>query len=554
MKLSLDWLSDFVTFTMKDPEKIAKAITAHTAEVEEVKVQGALLEQCCIGKVLSIEKHPNADRLNVCEVQTDKGKKRVVCGGTNLRVGMRVAFAHSGANLKSHDGEPMRLQKVTIRGVESDGMICAAIELDLQESFPPTPEQGARPVMDFGDGTEGVGTSLAAYLGLGDVVLHIDNHAITHRADLFSHIGFARECVAIGIAKWKKKPSTINHKPMNFSKIPIPFRFIVDEPRLMPRYCACTIHIDALGETPGWMKKRLEAVGFRSINLPIDITNYVASEIGVPLHSFDADDIKGTVHMRTAKEGEKIVTLDRKEFSLPDGALILSDDDGIFALLGIMGGLRSSTKESTRNIYLHSASLDPVSIRRTVIATGHRTDAATVYEKGVPHITTEQGFLRALQLFLELVPGARVTSKLESKGDNGKTKPITLDVAHVHSMLGIAIPEKKIVKILTDLECTVKTPRRGVLMITPPLHRLGDLRGPHDLIEEIGRIYGYDAITEALPVASIAPPAREMRIHQMRDILKEHGYYELLPLSLLGPDALKKVEMILHTPLQSVIP
>ncbi|MEK7591746.1 MAG: phenylalanine--tRNA ligase subunit beta [Patescibacteria group bacterium] len=549
MKISLDWLSDFVTFTECDPEKIAKAITAHTAEVDDVGEQGALLKHCVVGKVLSMSKHPNADRLSLCEVKTDKGTKKVVCGGSNLRVGMKVAFAHAGARVRWHGTEMVTLEKTKIRGEESEGMICTAEELDLTAEFPASRE---RVLIDLGDDDAEVGTPLRAFLGLTDTIFHIDNHAITHRADLFSHIGFARECVAINLAVWKKSKKKSAPK---FPKDALPFHVHVENPRLMPRYCATLVQIEKLGKTPEWMKNRLIATGWRPVNLPVDITNYVLMEIGVPLHSFDADDIKGNVVMNAAKEGERITTLDKTELKLPAGALVLRDDLGVFDLLGIMGGLRSSTKQTTRSLYLHSASLDPVSIRRTVIATGHRTDAAMVYEKGVPPMITEQGFYRALELFLELIPGAKVISKLETYGKNGSPKPIELSHERLTRMLGADVPAKEVERIFKDLDFNIKAkshPSTGSgqdklkaksYVITPPLTRLGDIKGEHDLIEEIGRMHGYDAIAPKLPEAGIAPPKHDPRLNQLRDQLQDEGAVEILPLSLLGSGLLSKAGM-----------
>ncbi len=573
MKISLEWLSDFVDLTEHDPQVIADRVTTGVAEVDEVEVRGALLRECVVGKVLSVKKHPNADRLSLCEVQTEKGVKNVVCGGTNLHEGMRVAFAHSGATVRWHGTEMVTLQKTKIRGEESDGMICAAEELDLQSLFPQSTD---RNIIDLGDGDKDIGMSLQKYLGLNDVILHIDNHAITHRADLFSHLGFAREFVALGLATWKSEKSKKGQERQKgsdipalphlsalpaFPKSPLPFKCIVDDPDLVPHYCATLLTIDGPGETPLWMKKRLEATGWRSINLPIDITNYVAMDVGMPLHSFDADDIRGDFHMRAAKKGESIVTLDQVERKLPEGAIVLSDDEGIFDLLGIMGGLRSSTKDSTRRIYLHAAIADPLSIRRTVIATGHRTDAATVYEKGIARETAMRGLTRAIQLFLELVPGATIASKLESWGDDGEPATITLPTDRVEHLLGIQIPEKKIIKILEDLDFSVNSTSkkrkndvksRGdhvalreqtkTLDVTSPLFRQ-DIRTPTDLIEEIGRIEGYNAIEPVLPAASIAPPKRDARLYTMRDALKAEGYVEILPISLVSDELLKAANM-----------
>lgn len=532
MKISLDWLSDFITWHEHDSSKIAERVTTCTAEVEEMEVQGELLRHCCIGKVLSIAKHPNADKLSLCAVQTDQGTKHVVCGGTNLSKGMCVAFAHTGARVRWHGTEMQTLQKTKIRGEESEGMICAAEELDLIKQFPSSKE---RTIIDLGENDKDVGKPLREYFGLTDTILHIDNHAITHRPDLFSQKGFARECMALGLGAWKEdKPVK---KPL-FSKTPLPFTFHLDAPQLMPRYCACLLTIEETGETPAWMRRRLEAMGFRSLNLPIDITNYVALECGVPLHSFDAQDFVGDLRMRTTSDGERIVTLDGIERILPKGSLVLSDDDGIFDLLGIMGGLRSSTKESTRHIYLHSAFLDPMSIRKTMIETGHRTDAGTVYEKGVPPVIAEEGFFRALELFLELVPGAAIASKLDSRGTNGKSPSIPLHCKKLNSLLGEEISKKEIEKTLSVLG--FKVSKATDYKVTPPLWRLGDIHGEHDLIEEVGRIHGYDRILPIMPSGNLSPPSRDHRFSHLRDTLKEEGYCEILPISLTRKSLLEQ--------------
>ncbi len=545
MKISLEWLSEFITWTETDPQIIADRLTLCTAEVEEIEEQGALLRDCCVGKILQLSKHPDADRLSVVEVETDRGKKTIVCGGTNLREGMLVAVAHPGATVR-HGAELVKLQLVKIRGVQSEGMLCAAEELDLAELFPTRPEDGERPVIDLEkcemrNAKCEMGAPLREVLGLTDTVLTINNTAITMRPDLFSHLGIARECVAIGLATWKKKPV---FKASPFPDEASAITLHVDAPDLVPRYLACTLSLTGMGETPQWMKRRLEAVGWRSITLPVDITNYVATEIGVPLHSFDMDDIRGDVHLRLSTKGERITTLDDVERVLPDGALVLSDDAGVFDLLGIIGGLRSSTTERTRHIYLHAASLDPTTIRKTILATGHRTDAATVYEKGVPPISAEWGFFRALQLFLDLVPGARITSSLDTKGGNGVPVSSTLSLDAVRATLGADIPGTTIEGILTDLGCTVrKSKTRGVWSVLPPLWRLRDLTGAHDFIEEVGRVYGFDGIEGRMPVAEVRLSKRDHRLHHFRDALRAEGFFELVPLSFLSAAHLASCEL-----------
>lgn len=538
MKISLEWLGEHVSWTTKDPQAIADRLTLSTAEVEEVIRQGELLDRCCVGEILAIAKHPNADKLSLATVKTDDGEKKVVCGGTNLRVGQKVAFAHVGATVKWHGGEKMTLAPVKIRGEESHGMICAAEELGIETQYPPKPEDGERPIVDLGDLKTGM--PLAEALGAGDTVLDVNNTAITTRPDLWSHIGFARECVALGLAKSKGAPK---RPAVTFTKDPLPFKSVVEAKHLVPRYESCVIDIDAPGDTPDWMRRRLEATGWQCINLPVDITNYVAMECGMPLHAFDADAIKGTVRFRAAKHGEKIVTLDKQERELPEGGLVLSDDEGVFDLMGIMGGLRSSTTASTKRVFLHAAVVDPVVIRQTIQATGLRTHAATVYEKGIPPVAAELGLRRAIELFLELVPGAKVASKLEAWGTDGKAPTITLPLERVSSVLGVELKTKDVVAILESLGCAVKTPAKGakeILTVTPPLWRLRDLVGAHDLIEEIARIRGFENIPDIRPRGTLRPVARETIEQRVSRILADDGFRQILPLSLLGSKLLRQ--------------
>ncbi|HVW66940.1 MAG TPA: phenylalanine--tRNA ligase subunit beta [Candidatus Peribacteraceae bacterium] len=538
MKISLDWLSDFVTWTLKDPAAIANRITLGSAEVEEVETQGALLDHCCVGNILTVEKHPNADRLSVCTVETDQGVKTVVCGGTNVRAGMLVAFAHVGATVMWHGGEMMTLEPVKIRGVSSEGMICAAEELDLADMFPPKPEDGERPIIDFTGKKLKTGTSLREALGLTDVILHINNTAITTRPDLFSHIGFARECVALGLAKWKRQLPDMS--PPRFADAAAP-KITTQDPTLVPRYHAATLHIDPSGETPDWMKKRLAAVGVRSITLPIDITNYVMFELGAPLHAFDASHIHGASTFRASKADEVVTTLDGIKRTLPKDTIVMEDEQGLFDLCGIMGDQRSSCTEKTTEILLHAPVYDPIRIRRSIQTLNHRTDAATIYEKGMPAIAASLGFARALRLFVELCPNASVTSGQLQWGTDGSAPTIPVSLEHIQSRIGVDIAEKDVTRILKDLEFDVrKGPKKGNLTVTPPLHRLRDIEGEHDVIEEVGRIFGFDNVPEVMPEAMLRIPQRDNRIHSLRDQLKADRFVEIVPLSFVSAQLLKK--------------
>ncbi len=537
MKISLEWLSTFVDFTETDPFVIADRLTKSMGEIDQVDAQGAFLKNCVVGKVVSVERHPNADKLSIAMVETEQGKKRVVCGGTNVKENMLVAFAHLGATVKWHGGETMTLERVKIRGEESEGMICAAEELDLGAGFAPSKEDGERPIVDLTARKLKVGMPLREALEMNDVVFHVDNHAITNRPDLFSHIGVARECVALGLAKWKTIKKA---KAQTFPKTASPFRTELDAAKLIPRYLACTLTIDPSKKTPEWMVKRLEAAGSRSINLAVDITNYVMFEMGMPLHSFDTDDLHGNIVIRTSKKDERITTLDGIDRKLTEGLIVMSDDKGIFDLLGVMGGLRSSTKDTTTSIYLHSAVVDGPTVRKAITATAHRTDAATIYEKGVMPITAEEGFYCALQLFIELA-GAKITSKLETHGTNGTPKKIKISEKKIASYLGMKLSKREITDILKNLGCTIAG-SGDALTVTTPLWRR-DLESMADIAEEIGRIKGYNDIPAVAPEALVTPPARDPRLHQVRGALKDASYIELLHLAFMSPELVKKTGM-----------
>lgn len=539
MKISLEWLGEFVAWKNPDPQTIADRLTLSTAEVEDVIEQGKFLERCCVGEILTLAKHPNADKLSLATVKTDEGEKKVVCGGTNLRVGMKVAFAHVGATVKWHGGETMTLAPAKIRGEESHGMICAAEELDLGTAFPPAPGDGERPIVDLGDLKTGL--SLKQALGVGGATFDVNNTAITTRPDLWSHRGMARECVALGLGTAKPEPK---RPALKFPKTALPFKLLAPAKKSIVRYLGCAIDVSAPGETPDWMKRRLESVGVRPISLPVDITNYVMLEYGTPLHAFDRDDIRGAVELRAAAKGETIVTLDGAKRQLPEGALVLSDDAGIFDLVAMMGGERTSITEKTTRIFLQGPVPDAILIRKTIQATGHRTDAATIFEKGVPPVTMDLGFRRAVELFLELAPGATIASKLEEWGDDGKASSITLPLGRVASALGVDVSAKEAASILESLGCAVKKPggrtKDETLTVVPPLWRLRDLQGPHDLIEEIARIRGFETIPEVRPHGLLRPIERRSIEQRVAQALAADGFVQILPLSLLGPQLLRR--------------
>lgn len=536
MQISLEWLSEFLTWSETSPYTIAQRLTECTAEVEKVESQGALLGHCVVGRVVDLERHPRADRLSLCEVETERGRKRVVCGGINLRTGMLVAFAHVGAKVRWHGQEsPVQLTRAMIRGEASEGMICAAEELDLLKEFP---EAVGTQIIDLTERGYRVGQPLQEALELSDIIFHMPNTAITHRPDLFSHIGIARECVALGLGEWKREPHASSPE---FPDTPLSVELIVEERALVPGYAACTIHIDSPGVAPAWMRRRLRALGWRTLSLPIDITNYVMLETGIPQHGFEVRDFRGsTVEIRSARDGESIVTLDGIERPLQKGAVVMSDAVGIFDLLGIMGGKRTSQTPETREILLQSVAVSVSAVRRTIQFTDFRTEGATIHEKGTPAALCAPALYRTLELFLSLCPGARITSSLVAWGGERPSPSLSLDLHRTRRVLGEPFEEMEVSRVFQALGFEVRGGKGENLLVRPPLHRLGDVHEEADLVEELARVRGFNRGPLRLPVATVSPPARDHRLSRLRHSLAQRGFCEVVSLIFMGETLLRK--------------
>ena len=545
MKISLNWLQDFITITEKHNDKIKEIITARSAEIETMENIGEHLENIVLGKIEKIMPHPNADKLRLTIVDNGKEKLQVVCGGSNLKEGMKVAFAQLGAVVRWHGTEVVKMEKAKIRGEESYGMICAAEEIGLSEMFPKKEEHE---IVDLSHIDAPVGTPLAKVLGLDDVIIDVDNHAITHRADLFSQRGFAREFVANGLGKWKKSTTrpTIDQQSTNNSN-PLPIDIELKDPDLCSNYLAIYITGIEVKESPDWIKKRLSACGIRPISNIVDITNYVMLELGMPMHAFDLDQIKGKKWtMRKSKKGEKVITLDEKVIELFEGVTILDDGHEIFDLCGIMGGLHSGINQKTKHMLLHAPVYNPALTRRAVRGLGAISDAAIIYEKGVDNELAKDGLARAIELILEVCPDAKIASKiLQYRSHKTEHRILKLRNKQIERLVGQAIPKKDIKKILSDLGFELKESKTG-FDVTVPSWRLNDVKMEADVIEEIARIYSYDKIPFTTPIADISPiPINNRRIfnRELKDKLMSLGFNEIYTFAFVGPELLEKCGM-----------
>ncbi|MDP2691326.1 MAG: phenylalanine--tRNA ligase subunit beta [bacterium] len=543
MKISLNWLKDFVEFDDKlSIEDITWRLTEATAEIELVHRLDKDLEKVVIGKVKELKKHPDADKLQVCEVDVGFDSVQIVCGGTNLSKGMLVVVSLPGAKVRWHgEGDLIELKIAKVRGMESHGMICAAEEIGLDRMLP-SEEEGH--ILDLSGHDLLIGQNLADALHLNDVVFDIDNHSITHRADLFSHIGFARECVALGLGKWKKQVKKQDPEKLGGKKV-MPVHPKFESERCSKNYYSTVIENVSTKPSPLWVRARLHAVGIRSINAIVDITNLVMLEIGQPLHAFDLRLIEGKpfVH-RLSKQGEEVTTLDGIKRMLDKDVIVIESGGEIVDLCGIMGAENSAIKNDSTSLYLHCCHYDNVLIRKAMLSLGHRTDAGTIFEKNIEPERAKIGFSRALELFKELFPESKIDHEVfHHQNVYSPEVSITLPLAKLSSHLGIEIEPKKACQYLEDLGFEVKL-GKAKFDVKVPSWRAGNITIPEDLIEEIVRIHGYSNVPALPPIVELVTPEKNHKRHTNRTIqsfLTGQGFQEEANFSFLSEDLLRKL-------------
>lgn len=543
MKISLDWLSDYIEIKEKDISKIQDIITERSAEIETVESMGEDLNKVVVGKITELSKHPNADSLRLCKVDDGTGIQPVVCGGSNLSEGMLVAFAQLGAIVKWHGTDVVEMKKAKIRGEESFGMICASEEIGLADMFP---KKGEKEIVDLSPLKLEVGMPLAEALGLDDVVLDVDNHAITNRSDLFSQRGFAREFVANDLATWKKKD--VIESISGEGNFPVEIK--ISDEKLCQRYMGIHLKNVDVQESPEWIKKRLIACGVNPISNIVDITNYIMLDLGMPLHAFDLDRVSSqSWTMRQSKKGEKVTTLDGQTHELMEGVIVLDDGKELIDLCGIMGGEGSGINENTKNVWLIAPVYSPQLVRFGMRGLGHISDAAIIYEKGVDPKLAEDGLYKAIKMIQDLCPKMEIASKVMDLWPNEKLSSRELQIELKHSnlkrLIGIEIEAKTVVKILTDLGFGVEE-KKDVYIVEVPSFRLNDIKREADLVEEITRIYGFNNIPAEIPKISIQPvkisQLRSLK-RSMKDSLISAGFDEIYTYAFLGPSLLEKTNM-----------
>ena len=485
MKLSLSWIKDYVQIPEDmDLKKLAYDLTMSTVEVEDVEYLARRFDNMLVGVIEKIEPHPNADKLRVCKVDIGGGEiKDIVCGGINLKEGMRVAVSCPGAVVRWHgEGEPVVIKNSKLRGVESYGMICASDEIGLGELFPASQEAE---ILDLSAFEVPAGTSLADALDMNDVLLEIDNKSMTNRPDLWGHYGIAREIAALYDLPLKKiEPYTAD--------VQSDFKVEINDPDRCTRYIGVEMSGVEVKPSPYQMQNRIWKAGMRPINALVDITNYVMLATGNPTHAFDADNITDHIVVRHAVEGEKLILLNDHELTLCADDLVITDSEGPVALAGVMGGAKDSILPKTRRVILEVANFESTGIRRTALRYDTRTEASSRYEKAVDPERCEQALALSMQYFQELYPELTVTGFCDKYVKKLEGAQIDVSLAWLAKRLGKNLSNEVIQKKRELLGFDVEISGDNMHVTAPTWRSTGDISIKDDVMEEVARLYGYD--------------------------------------------------------------
>ena len=541
MKISYNWIKQFLKIDLPSAE-VSDILTDLGLEVEIVEkyqsVKGGL-EGVVVGHVLTCEKHPDADRLNITTVDLGEGTPvQIVCGATNVAAGQKVPVATIGTKLFDKDGNEFEIKKGKIRGQESHGMICAEDELGLGTSH-----DGIMVL----DSNLKPGTPAAKVFNIeNDEVFEIG--LTPNRADAMSHMGVARDLRAALI----QKNASLELITPSVSKFKVDKRTLkidvdVKDSSLAPRYCGVTISGVTIKPSPSWLQNRLKAIGLTPKNNVIDVTNYVLHELGQPLHAFDAAKINGKVTVKTVEAGTKFVTLDDVERTLHEEDLLICDDKGPMCLAGVFGGKNSGVSENTTTIFLESAYFNPVTIRKTAKRHTLSTDASFRFERGIDPTITEYALKRAALLIQEVAGGEITSDIIDVYPKKIEDFTVFLNYEKAFKLIGQELPKETIKKIVASLDIKVNNSSDAGLGLIIPAYRV-DVQREVDVIEEILRVYGYNNITFSKKLNATVAKSARTEDYKVQNIiasqLNSFGFHEMMANSLTTPDYVQLSELL----------
>jgi len=520
MKFSEKWLREWVNPDV-DSATLAEMLTQAGLEVDAIDAVAGDFSGVLVGQVVSVEPHPDADKLRCCKVDVAADELlSIVCGAANVRPDLKIPVAVVGSVLPGN----FKIKKAKLRGIESFGMLCGASEIGLIDNV--------NGLMELADDAP-VGTDLRVYLDLDDVSIDVD--LTPNRSDCLGIAGIAREVGVLtgcDLTSWPKEESAeLSSRTVTVT---------VDAPADCPRYIGRVIeNVNVNATTPLWMQEKLRRSGVRSLGPVVDVTNYVMLELGQPMHAFDLDSLSGGITVRPGKQDEKLTLLDGQEVTIADNTLVIADDSSALALAGIMGGEASSVVDDTKHLFLEAAHFNPLVIAGRARAYGLHTDSSHRFERGVDPELPRQAIERATALLLTIVGGeAGPITEQVSEVNCPQEQVINLRANRIKRVLGIAIEADQVEEQLTRLGLTVVANDDASWQVTIPTFRF-DLAIEVDLIEELGRLYGYDKLPETRPQGTVLTAnisEHTLATHRLQSLLVDRGYQEAITYSFVDPE------------------
>jgi phenylalanyl-tRNA synthetase beta chain len=519
MKFSEKWLREWVNPAL-DSNALVEKLTQAGLEVDAIEPVAGEFSGVVIGKVVSVQPHPDADKLRLTKVDVAADELlEIVCGASNVREGLKVPVAVIGSVLPGN----FKIKKAKLRGIPSFGMLCSAKELGLAESA-----DGLMELM----GDAPVGTDFREYLDLDDVAIDVD--LTPNRSDCLSIAGTAREVgvlTGVDLTPVSIEVATVSSQAK--------FEVVVTNTQACPRYLGRIIeNVNVKAETPLWMQEKLRRSGLRSLGPVVDVTNYVMLELGQPMHAFDLAKLSGSITVRSAQQGEKLALIDGQEVTINTDTLVIADDNGPLALAGIMGGDASSVSDATQNIFLESAFFTPVEIAGRARSYGLHTDSSHRFERGVDPELPRQAIERATALLIDIVGGnAGEVTEVLAEDALPKTQQITLRASRIKRVLGIELDKAQVEEQLTRLGLTVTDNGDATWTVSVPSFRF-DIAIEVDWIEELGRLYGYDLLPKTRPQGTVLTSSiteKQLAVARLQSLLVDRGYQEAITYSFVDP-------------------
>lgn len=541
MRISLNTIKQYIDFELPPVDELVRRINTQLGGVEAVADLDVKYKDAKIVKVVECEKHPNADRLSVCKVDDGSGELvQVVCGAPNVYAGMFAVWLPPESIVPSTFGtdDEFKLSTRELRGLMSNGMLASARELGIGDDHSGIVEIVADEWKPSGVKIE-PGASFAKAYGLDDTVIDIENKMFTHRPDLFGQLGVAREIAGILGHKFTS-PTWYVNTPEFLSKGTLPLEVFNETPEKVPRFMAVVMKDVTVKPSPLWLQVELMRLGSKAINNIVDVTNYVMLLTAQPVHAYDYDKLRGhKLGARMAKKGEKVALLNHKTYELSEDDIVIADGEGVVGLAGIMGGGESEVSADTKSIVLEVANFDMYAVRKSSMQHGLFTDALVRFNKGQSPLQNDR-VISLLMMSLQDAAGGEQASRVFDEGTSVQPKDtVSVTPGFINERLGLSLTGEDMKRLLGNVEMDVE----DGLQIAPPFWRT-DLEVPEDIVEEVGRLYGFDKLPRELPLRTIKPakenPSRELK-WSIRELLSRAGANEVLTYSFVHEKVLKNV-------------